>query len=121
MTKKTKTEVVDNAENNEPYIHEASKRRRQGPAWAKSRAAKVSAISAAGALLLGGAFAAGAVVSHEFGNQRPGFAAQFGPGDGDHDRGAFNHAPRPPHGPGDGDGFLAPAPGTAPDATTTNP
>ncbi|MEY4262417.1 MAG: hypothetical protein RLY88_125 [Actinomycetota bacterium] len=114
--KKPEQEIIEG-----PYQVESPQTKRQLPAWAKSRAAKVSAISAAGALLLGGAFAAGAVVGHELGDQRAGYSAQFGPGDGDHDRGAFNHAPRPPHGPGDGDGFRAPAPSTVPDATTTNP
>ncbi|WP_296629855.1 hypothetical protein [Rhodoluna sp.] len=117
MTKKTKAEEVVEG----PYVVEEAKAKRALPSWIKSRAAKITAVSVAGALLLGGAFVAGAAVGHEINDPRGGFAAQFGDRDGDHDRGVFNNAPRPPHGPGDGDGFQPPANPTAPDASTTNP
>ena len=118
MTKKNKAaeEVIEG-----PYEVEVAKQKRELPTWVKSRAAKISAIAAGGALLLGGAFAAGAAVTHEFGDQKAGFSAQFGPADRDHDNGAFNKGQRPPHGPGDDGGFQPPAQGTAPDSTTTNP
>lgn len=117
MTKKTKAEEVVEG----PYVVEEAKAKRELPGWLKSRAAKISALSVAGALLLGGAFAAGAAVGHEINDPRSGFASEFGPGDRDGDRGILNNAPRPPHGPGDGDRFQAPANPTAPDSTTTNP
>ena len=122
----------DNIES--PSVHEEVEQAKGSRfAWAKSRAVKISAIVAAGALALGATFALGATLGKnigpgpegQFGNHAPfdkdgGHKPRFGSAPGEH----LGHHGEPGEGQGDDD-FQLPAdpnaPATESGDSTVNP